>query len=276
MIPSFKDIIAEEPLDALKPPLDRFMPFCDSQDQRNWVETGVVIKPNFIPQDLIEDYCRVRDPIAATTGWYYPTPYMDHAEILNIGLFPELAGLLQSLISEPMGMHLNLTHYVSTERQWHQDDYLNPDFVNSHYAAVWMALDDIHPDSGPFQYVAGSHQWPLIRRERVFQAAAQMGQALTAHDWPTETQNWVGQACNEEITARNGKILTYLPKKGDLLVWHGRLMHRGSFAKIKDMQRKSLIIHYSGIDHRPDMPKPIKYGQLGYFFPINTKEQYKK
>ena len=82
-------------------------------------------------------------------------------------------------------LHLVLSGWVSSERTWHQDDYLNPDFVNSHYAAVWVALRDISPDCGPFQFVRGSHKWPLTRRDKVL---ANCPVKTTAADpaWPTK------------------------------------------------------------------------------------------
>src|SRR5438552_11002670 len=79
-----------------------------------------------------------------------------------------LCATMESLIGEPMMLHLALTGWVSTERTWHQDDYLNPAHVAGWYAAVWMALDDnIHSDSGPFEYLPGSHRWPTLRRDKV-------------------------------------------------------------------------------------------------------------
>ena len=61
-------------------------------------------------------------------------------------------------------MHLNLTGWVSTERNWHQDDYLNP-FINSWYGRL-VALDKISADAGPFEYVPGSHKWRRCEARR--------------------------------------------------------------------------------------------------------------
>ena len=66
-----------------------------------------------------------------------------------------------------MCLSLALTGWVSTERNWHQDDYLNPPDVDAWYVAAWLALDDIPSGSGPFQYVPGSHRWPAIRGDKV-------------------------------------------------------------------------------------------------------------
>jgi ectoine hydroxylase-related dioxygenase (phytanoyl-CoA dioxygenase family) len=72
----------------------------------------------------------------------------------------------------------------------------------------------------------------------------------------------------DQIERRKAQITTYLPERGDVLFWHGRLLHRGSIAKNPNMLRKSLIAHYSGINHRSDMPAAIKHNS-GWYFPID-------
>jgi len=104
-----------------------------------------LIVPRLIPDEVIEHYCEVRRRIAAPEGWASPTPYLEVPEIRELCLYKPLTDLLEHLLGEPMGLHLNLTGWVSTERDWHQDDYLNPPQLNGHYAAVWTALDRIHP-----------------------------------------------------------------------------------------------------------------------------------
>jgi ectoine hydroxylase-related dioxygenase (phytanoyl-CoA dioxygenase family) len=166
---------------------------------------------------------------------------------------------MKALIGEDMLLHLCLTGWVSTERGWHQDDYLNPPHVNSWYAAVWIALGDIHPDSGPFEYVPGSHRWPLIRGEKVRKFLTKQELAVRAPEtginpWERLAERFVNPAIEAEIAESGRPIVPYLAKRGDVLIWHGRLIHRGSVAKVPWMERRSLITHYSGVNHRPDMP----------------------
>lgn len=71
-----------------------------------------------------------------------------------------------------------------------------------------------------------------------------------------------------EIEKRGVAPVTYLPKRGDVLLWNGRLLHRGSKARIPGMIRKGLIAHYSGLSHRQDMPPAIRNGG-GYYFPVS-------
>ncbi|GFE68442.1 phytanoyl-CoA dioxygenase family protein [Chroococcus sp. FPU101] len=152
--------LSEIPNESLLPALDHSN--CDETQltdiQKSWRKNGLVILERFLPNNLIEKYSQLRSKFPHSDGWSCPTPYMYYKEIRDICLYPPLMETMKSLIGDEMGLHLNLTGWVSTTRDWHQDDYLNPPFVNSWYAAVWMALDDIHPDSGPFEYVPGSHR----------------------------------------------------------------------------------------------------------------------
>lgn len=270
--------------DEQKPPLDRTVIPSDFQVvdecQMVWRETGRLRIPRLISDEAVDAYCTrfIHDRGGHASpdrhAWRHDTPYMDIDEIKDICLDQNLMTIMEALVGYQMGLHLNLIEWTSTERDWHQDDYLNPDFINSHYAAVWFALDDIHPDSGPFQYVPGSHRWPMLRRQRVYDAAPPEMKAMPGWntDWPSLTQGFVAEACEEEIRRRGAEVHEFLPAtKGDVLIWHGGLIHRGSRPKVRGMERRALIAHYSSLTHRFDMPRRSFYinparGAAGHFF----------
>lgn len=252
-----------EPIpDRLRPALDRAdepLHPLDS-DQRHWREHGYVILPRFLPDALMAAYCRVRE---AHGMWAHPFPYLWVSEIRDLCLHRPLLDKLKSLIGEELAMHLNLTNWASTERNWHQDDYLNPPLLNAHYAAVWMALDDIHPDSGPFEYVPGSHRWPVLRGHKV-------RQLLPFHqrfrrDWPSLTQDQVSRLIDQEIVRRGAQVRQFIARKGDVLIWHSCLVHRGSEPRQRGMPRKSLITHYASVDKALHFPGLGKHGEGWYF-----------
>jgi ectoine hydroxylase-related dioxygenase (phytanoyl-CoA dioxygenase family) len=60
-------------------------------------------------------------------------------------------------------------------------------------------------------------------------------------------------AIEQEIRVRHMRPVQFLASKGDVLIWHGRLIHRGTAPTQPGLLRKSLIAHYSGVSHRPDM-----------------------
>lgn len=274
---SFSEICRNPDDDQSLPFLDREqVPDNLSEHQKLWREQGFLILPNFIPDNLIDHYCELRERLTKPGGWTIPTPYMSYSQLRDICLYRPLMEKLEELIGEEMGLHLNLTGWISTERNFHQDDYLNPTFVRSHYAATWMALDDIHPDSGPFEYVPGSNRWPCIAQDKVVALMKQhQGIDLSDPSWPSKTEGWVAEACEEEIERRGAKVKQFLPKKGDLLIWHGRLIHRGSRPKVPGLQRKALISHYSALSKRQDMPhytlhEHQGFDSKGYYFVLKN------
>lgn len=233
----------------------------------DWNEDGYVIKKKFIPEDLMTAYekCWLENNSNRLGGWAHCTPYRQHKEILDILSYKGIHDTIKELIGEPGGVHLNLTGWVSTTRNWHQDTYLNPPGVGDYYCAVWIALDTIHPDSGPFQFVPGSHMWRTVTQEKVLQ---RLPEEKRNHLWPTYSEELLTEMFEYQIQKRNAEVVTYLPERGDVLFWHGRLLHRGSLPNVKNMLRKTLIAHYSGIKHRKDMPPAQKYKD-GWFFPVD-------
>ena len=163
-----------------------------------------------------------------------------------------------------MGVSLNLTALVSTERNWHQDDYLNPPQTKGWYAAVWFALDDVDPESGPFQYVPGSHRWPVLRRDRVRLYLSP--EERHSPDWPRYTERFLDEIVANQICERKAPVETFLGKKGDILIWHARLMHRGSVPAEAGRLRMSFISHYHGVDHWALGPKVGHHRDGGMYF----------
>ncbi|MBD2160625.1 phytanoyl-CoA dioxygenase family protein [Limnothrix sp. FACHB-1083] len=263
----FTDVVP----DSERPPLDRVVaPPNLTPDQEYWRKYGYLIIENLIPHDLIDRYCeRFTQEILGVNkiGYFSPTPYLEVDEIKDLCLYPPLLHKLQELIGYEMAMHLNLTNWKSTERNWHQDDYLNPVGVNAHYAGVWFALDYIHPDAGPFEFVPGSHRWEVCRRERIL--AALPPDLRDDPAWPSHSEKILTPLYEEEIPRKGIKPVTWCGKKGDVLIWHGWLLHRGSYPKDSEILRPTIITHYSSIQHRPDMPYTAEHkyhDQPGKYF----------
>jgi hypothetical protein len=245
--------LAEYPNEALLPPLDRTQ-VCEASltpAQAFWRANGYLILERFMPEELLDRYCAVKQRVPDHMGFPSPVPYMQVPECRDLCLHKPLSQVLDSLIGAPMGLHMNLTQWTSTERNWHQDDFANPPFVSSWYAAVWIALDDIHPDSGPFEYIPGSHKWPMMRGELVRRYLRP--EYRDNDQWPKFAEYVINPAVERAIAESGAEVCPFLARKGDVLVWHGRLVHRGSEPRVRGMRRKSCIGHYSALDHRPDL-----------------------
>ena len=264
--------------DDQRPPLDRETvnkPL--SEYQMQWRTDGYIVLENFIPDDLIDAYVSrfIADnsgtlPANAdriARGYGIGTPYMKIPQIKDLCLYAPLIEVLADLIGDEMGMHLNLTGWKSTERNWHQDDYLNPSFVNGHYAAVWFALGNIQPDAGPFEFVPGSHVvLPVCRGELV---KAALPESERGPDWPRAAEKILDELYEKEIRGRNMRVHTWRGRKGDVLIWHPWLLHRGSKPTNPDAIRPAIITHYSALSHRHDMAVREMYANgesKGWFF----------
>lgn len=258
--PRFEDLLeAPARVDASAPPrVAADDPFAD--DVAAWWRDGFVVKRGFAPAHLVDAYTAVREALGRPEGWHSPVPYLHVREIRDLCLFPELMRLLERLIGAEMGLHLNLTGWMSSERTWHQDGYLNPEFVGTWYCGVWVALDDVHPDCGPLEVVPGSHRWGAMSGAKVrsyltADEARQIGHAHAGDvgHWAKYAEPFVTRAFDERIVRSNVAPVPFLGGKGDVLVWHSRLAHRGSTPRRRDLERRSLISHYSAVAHRPDM-----------------------
>lgn len=272
---SWGDLTETQPDDTMTPieraPMDAVRGL--GLNYKFWRENGAVILPGLIPHDVIDEYVEARGKLLPKNrthkdnhwaGWHYPTPYMVVPKLLNLATYHTLQHQLHALIGDPMGLHLTLTGWVSTERNWHQDSYLNPDYLWSWYAAAWIALDDIDEDSGPFEYVPGSHTWPVLRRHRLFEHLTPEQQQSS--DWPTFTQGEIARVCEAEMERRGAKVKRFVPKKGDVLVWHSNLLHRGSAPKNPELERRSLICHYSALTRRLDMGRLRRNPENGILY----------
>jgi len=246
---------------------------CLTPTQRAWRRDGVAVLPGFFPDSVLDPYIDRRVKLDDPLRWQSPTPYLQVEEMRQICLYPPLRSMLRELIGEDMLLHLCLSTWVSTERNWHQDAYLNPPFVGGWYVAVWIALGHIDPDSGPFEYVPGSHRWPMLDGEKVrsFMTSQERDiRVLDTHPWPKITERFVVPAIEAEIRDRGVSPRRFLAEKGDLLIWHSRLIHRGTAPNRPNLVRPALIAHYSGVNHRLDMPRRETDGQGGTWAVFDT------
>ncbi len=259
------DRLAVEFPDARVPWLDRARidETTLTQQQCLWRRDGYVILPKLIPDDLLERYLALRRKHGIGLGAFANfSPYCSYDEIAAICMFRPLVDAIAALFGVALAPHFNLSAFVSTERGWHQDDYLNPDDTYSWYAATWIAIDDIAADAGPFEYVPGSHRLPCMRGSLVKQLLEPEVRGLdgraNSHHWATFAEGFVNRVYDRLIEERGLRRLQFLARRGDVMIWHGKLVHRGSIPRDHGMARPALITHYSNPLTRRDIGDDIR------------------
>ncbi len=114
-------------------------------------------------------------------------------------------------------------------------------------AASWIPLENVHPDSGPLAYYPGTHNvvkfgfYDFGEGEIIMTDGTNLMSA-------TEFGVWL----NEEIARGKYQRRVFLPKRGDVLIWHTALVHEGSQIANKALTRKSVVTHYSAFSQMPD------------------------
>lgn len=267
-----------EPVDDALPPLDRTAPPAQmSLLARCWRRDGMILLRNLIPDEPIDAYCErfIRDngvagPAGLFSGYGIGVPYLQNRELRDVAMHKRLGPIMDGLFGEPLGLHLNLTGWHSTQRQWHVDRMLNAEATGDWYAATWIALGDVGLDAGPFEYVPGSHKWPRITRRKVLEA---LGEDGSDPDWPWRSEQLLSPLYEAEFAHRGVTPTQFTASKGDVLIWSSNLVHRGSPPQTPGAERRALISHYSCLSHRPDMPKARRYERgnaAGWLFPMGT------
>lgn len=106
-------------------------------------------------------------------------------------------------------------------------------------AASWVALEDVHEDAGPLAYYCGSH---TPEKTPFFDWG--QGSILMEPDSVRQPQEF-----SDYLAARMAHLniapRIFLPKKGDLLIWHGYLAHAGTPIHDPGRTRKSFVTHYT-------------------------------
>jgi len=158
--------------------------------------------------------------------------YLDYAEVRHLSLDGQLAGILKTLLGEPPVLCNTLSLDYGTQQALHVDALYMTPFTDGHLIATWIAFEDCHPDAGPLTYLPGSHKIPLYR----FSDGSY-------HEIFEEKPQW--QAYMKQKVEEYGlKEERFLPKKGDVFIWHANFLHGGSPIADPNRTRKSLVSHY--------------------------------
>ncbi|MFO1054853.1 MAG: phytanoyl-CoA dioxygenase family protein [Planctomycetota bacterium] len=154
---------------------------------------------------------------------------------------PAVVRFLDRLFERPPTAFQSLLFRFGTEQAMHQDTAYVLLQSPMEFVGCWLALEDVQEGSGELQYFAGSHRIPeflWFGRSR----AMPYGYADDA-----DFLRWV----DEKSRAAGCPVLRFLPRKGDVLLWHADLAHGGSPRTRRELTRHSLVTHFCPLDVDP-------------------------
>jgi phytanoyl-CoA hydroxylase len=162
------------------------------------------------------------------------------APALRLMLDPLLHRYATLILGETAIATQSLYFEYGSQQALHRDSTVVPTPEFGRLLAAWIALEDITPESGPLAYVPGSHTFPFY--------AFRPGEYV--YDPSRHTSHDVEAAVNfysERLAESKLPVHRFLPRRGEVLLWHSALMHGGAPALAEERTRKSLVVHYSAL-----------------------------
>lgn len=170
----------------------------------------------------------------------------------ELALIPEVAQFISLVFQQPAAILQSLTFLKSSQQPLHIDyPYVRAQRKLAFMLASWIPLEDVHPDAGPLVYYPGGHkpevsgffEWSpgeILQDERSHR---------TPHDFAAYLES--------RMVANRIRARIFLPRKGDVLLWHGNLPHSGSSIRNTALTRRSLVTHYTSEDCLPSWWSPF-------------------
>jgi phytanoyl-CoA hydroxylase len=192
-------------------------------------------KPNRVVVDSLRTgrrsfWAQAEDP--ETEQFRFNDLYLMSEEVRALALDADLAETLAVLLGETVALSNSRNFAKGSSQPLHIDSLTMTPRTPHALIAVWIAFEDIHPDSGPLVYFPGSHRIPLY----TFNDG-------THHESRDEAYDWFDYI-DVQIRLRGLRERALLARKGDVFIWHADLAHGGRQVADMNRTRSSLVCHY--------------------------------
>lgn len=239
-----------------------------------WVEYGYIIIPNAVDDNVIDQTNADLDAIWSeedSAVWiehwenskYNIEPIRSeikdknhklldlyvHSKFTRDAMFSEKISRFLSLIFDGPSMAFqSLTFIRGSQQPIHQDTAYVVLEAPMEFAASWIALENIHAESGPLEYFSGSHKM----EEYIFSGGRK---SLQPGDQKAKYFLESIQIQAKEMGLKKERLTI---NKGDALIWAADLAHGGSKIENKNLTRRSHVTHYCPVNNTPS------YFNLGF------------
>lgn len=178
----------------------------------------------------------------------------------QVMLHDAITGFLRPSIGGMPTCIQTLTYSHSSQQAAHSDKYLVSPRAAGAYerdtlAAAWIALEEATDENGALLVWPASHRLQKPRLKEDLDG-----------DYPAYTKA-LQQLCDDAGI----EPIRFFAEKGDVLFWHGDLIHGGGKILNKERTRKSLVCHYAVLDEKKGSrwreKRSAAYRNGAYFVP---------
>jgi hypothetical protein len=215
----------------------------EAERLKAFLRDGFILMPGLIDDSMVER--ALADMQAAVDSGYQGYKYGDstrleqmhvnYPAIRELWLHADIHRMLGLLYGEPSFPCQSLGYVFGSQQDAHQDTIHLTPFPAGYMNGVWIALEDVRPDSGELVVYPGSHRFPRVYLKDV-------DCPKVDGDWSqfgrTVVDRWASLLAGSGI-----QPMPYLAKRGDVLIWHENLMHAGSVRRDPTLSRRSVVTH---------------------------------
>jgi hypothetical protein len=168
-------------------------------------------------------------------------PHMTVPGLRQLSHYRKLVDIISLLMGVDAIPFQTIMGFAGSEQAAHSDAIHMTTYPLGYLAAAWMAMEDIHPDSGPLVYYPGSHRLPYVFTHNLVDSDV-------SEEYKRTT--WYNDVYEPEIQRlirkNNLKARYFSCNRGDVLIWHSNLLHGGSGRNDPRLSRKAMVAHYFG------------------------------
>jgi ectoine hydroxylase-related dioxygenase (phytanoyl-CoA dioxygenase family) len=233
-------------LASTKPAFRHFPPGI-RQQLKTWSDKGYLIWNSFLDDSRTRDIQNEVDRLVRR-GKLRPThdnkllfANRHSALIREITWEKRLTELLGFILDKEVVPFQTINFTYGSNQRAHSDSIHMTTYPLGYLIAVWIALEDTHPDNCPLFYYPGSHRLPYLLN-------SDFNEGETALQLGKKDYVDYEDRIAEQIRERSLQPEVFLAKKGDLLIWHANLIHGGMPVQNPALTRKSMVIHYYAKD----------------------------
>ena len=233
-----------------------------------WVRNGYVVLENAIPEAVVDRAAHDLD--RAYSGeiaglkfechavapdrlipWQpdvnpHPTKALDihhfSSAIRHLIFADGIAEFFGLIFEAKMFASQSLGFLRGSAQEGHQDSAYVTFTMARHFAATWIALEDVTLGAGELFYLVGSHRFPDFLYHGRYKSVAEARRMVGPEGLGEEVRRHLNSLV-ENARARGIEKTPFAAKKGDVLVWHADLVHGGNPVS-QSVTRKSIVTHY--------------------------------
>jgi len=177
------------------------------------------------------------------TNWYegLQNMYKTHDACRRATILPEVLEWCDLVLGRRALPFQTLSIPEGTQIPAHSDQILMSTRPAGFLIVAWLALEDIQPDAGPLKLWRGSHRLPYLQPQEIgVEPETSRAEATQMHN------ERYYKAIKQRLKDAESEPYVYLPKQGEVLLWHSNVIHEGTRRDHPSKTRHSLVVHYFG------------------------------